>query len=486
MRASPGAILGPARKALPYALLTFLVVLVLQWRHFDSAQYTSKFNTFKHNVLGGDAKCPLDAEYLLGEQYGLKGDVVFHKQCVRATDKKPINRDEVANVSQSLFGHRQDLNLDSDCYSWDAMPCEPIDVAVPSPYPIRKYPEFIFGLATSFDRLVDSVPQLSHWLRDSGVRLVAMLTDAHEREQELDRLTAFYEENGVELVIIKPRDKSLHVNVQHFVVLQDLVEFSTPETKWVGLIDDDTFFPSLYPLGEALGTLNHTIPTYLGALSDNMAALQFFGVMAYGGAGAFLSMPLARELEPHVDTCIRETRAPQGDALLKNCIYSQTSTRLTILNGLQQMDMTGDVSGFYESGTLPLSLHHWKTWHQTPVDHLAKAADFCGDCLLQRWRFGDDTVLVNGYSASEYSDGLGAIDLSKTEGTMNSPENYDWSHGPMREKVDPSKKKTYYLVDASVVGSQLRQVYIHRGQGEGVKDEVLELWWQWNGKPKTG
>jgi hypothetical protein len=238
MRASPGAILGPARKALPYALLTFLVVLVLQWRHFDSAQYTSKFNTFKHNVLGGDAKCPLDAEYLLGEQYGLKGDVVFHKQCVRATDKKPINRDEVANVSQSLFAHRQDLNLDSDCYSWDAMPCEPIDVAVPSPYPIRKYPEFIFGLATSFDRLVDSVPQLSHWLRDSGVRLVAMLTDAHEREQELDRLTAFYEENGVELV---------------------------------------------------------------------------------------------------------------------------------------------------------------------------KAADFCGDCLLQRWRFGDDTVLVNGYSASEYSDGLGAI-----------------------------------------------------------------------------
>lgn len=143
--------------------------------------------------------------------------------------------------------------------------------------------------------------------------------------------------------------------------------------------------------------------------------------------------------------------------------------------------------GFFESGVQPLNLHHWKDWYEAPVVKMALAADFCGWCFLQRWVFGTDSVLSNGYSIVVYPpDVLKSIDLERTEHTFDniygdmSPE-YDFTIGPLREAVPMKDKKSYKLIDAekSEDGRGLRQLYVYRGNREtGELDEVVELIWK--------
>lgn len=217
--------------------------------------------------------------------------------------------------------------------------------------------------------------------------------------------------------MIRPWNMILGANEQHFIIIRDLVWLSTTETKWIAIIDDDTYFPTLYPLALALDKHDANAPTYLGALSENFDQVKNHGFMAFGGAGAFLSIPLARKLESYVDQCLKEDTLDQGDGLLKNCIYRKTKTKLSIMPGLHQLDMKGDLSGFYESGVFPTSLHHWKSWHDAPVDKMGMIGEMCGGCFLQRFKFGSDTVLTNGYSIASYSNGTASIDLSQTEAT---------------------------------------------------------------------
>lgn len=435
----------------------------------------------------------MDAGHLKQGRYDLTKEIVYHKQCIRAFGTDSVDRDQVPDISKSLFDRGQVLDLGAPCQDWHEMPCDPINLHVPLPFPEQRYPELIFGVATSFDRLIDSVPQFAHWLSGSGSLLVAVVVDAAAHNEDFERLTSLFNNHNIDLVIGRSWN-GLGVNEQHFTVIRDIIKYITTETKWIGIIDDDTFFPSLYPLSEVLATQDHMVPAYLGGLSDSLYAIQNHGLMAYGGAGAFLSVPLAKQLEPSIEKCLEESNTAQGDALLKNCIYSQTKTRLTLVPGLNQLDIMGNPDGFYESGRLPLSLHHWKSWHHAPVDMMAKASDFCGDCLLQRWRLGSDTVIANGYSIAVYNDGIEQSDLNRTEGTFDYTHLFDWSLGPFRDKAQEGHKRSYHLIDAEILGNSLRQVYVHRSrddqpsqrltnQGvivpdpEYIRDEVVELWW---------
>ncbi|KAL6862492.1 hypothetical protein ACO1O0_002725 [Amphichorda felina] len=470
---------GLPRRILLVVFLIFFIAFLFTWRdkiHSDVLFFNQSNLPF--GKLTSDAGCPLDLAYLKHERYGLQNDIVFHRQCLRAIRNDGVDRTDVADVPDSVLGRSQDVDLEGDCRVREEMPCDPVEVQVPSPFPAQQYPELLFGVATSFDRLVDSIPQLSHWLANSGARLVAVVVDAAERESDLAQLVALFESHGVELIVARPMRDGLDVNQQHFTVLGDLLAHANEETKWICVIDDDTFFPSLFTLSEALDNYDHTAPAYLGGLSDSMWAIEQHGLLAYGGAGVFMSMPLVRQVVPHIDKCLAEGNTGQGDALLKNCIYAQTDTRLTIMPGLNQLDLRGDTSGFYESGRWPLSLHHWKTWHSAPVDQMARVADFCGGCFLQRWRFGGDTVLANGYSVAVYRGGIAHEDLNTTEATFDNAHLYDWAYGPLRARVDGGAKKSFILVDAERFGQAVRQVYVHRG-GESARDEVLELWWDW-------
>lgn len=297
--------------------------------------------------------CPKDAGYLK-QRHNLTSEVVYYKKCIRAVFDDSVDREDIVDVPDvTIFENGRIVDLGSPCQDWYEMPRELASIRVTPPYPIREYSEFTFGVATRFDRLIDSMPQFQQWLSGSGSRLVAVIVDLDEHVQDIGYLQSLYERFDIDSVICGPFLESLGVNEQHFTIVRDLLKHKTPATKWLGIIDDDTFFPSLYPLSKIMDDQDHNASLYIGALSDSLDSIQHHGTMAYGGAGAFLSLPLTRQLEPLIEECLKQIEVRQGDALLKQCIYNKTETRLTVMPGLNQVDLMGNVDGFYESGRLP-------------------------------------------------------------------------------------------------------------------------------------
>ncbi|KAF5625099.1 hypothetical protein F52700_9474 [Fusarium sp. NRRL 52700] len=419
--------------------------------------------------------CAPTLDHLRRSSYGLTRDIVYQKRCIRPIVDKKLDSQVVSQNPDALIKSGQIVQLDQACEGWTESTCEPVTIKVPPPYPQQDYSGFLFGVATSLDRLNESMSQFESWLGNTHAQLLAIITDPGD-ESKYKQVTEQFHQRGIELSIKDPWNKAITSNEQHFAIVRDLLAHVTPKTQWTAIVDDDTFFPSLYPMSKILGKYDHKLPAYVGGLSENYDAVKHHGYMAFGGAGVFLSPALLRELDPHLEECLKVDHVPQGDGLLKQCIYSKTKTKLTVVKGLHQLDMGGDMSGFYESGRLPMSLHHWKSWHQAPVDKMVKISEFCGSCFLQRFAFGSDTVLTNGYSIVQYSAGLESVDLNKMEGSWEGAEGFDWSLSPMRSKMDRRLKKSYHLVDTEVVGKNIRQIYIHRleddipGPDEKLKD----------------
>ncbi|KAG5917087.1 hypothetical protein E4U42_007391 [Claviceps africana] len=446
--------------------------------------------------------CRSDLDYLRRPEYHLSRHIIYQKRCVRAVRSAANSRDVVDSKPEPLIDPEASrvLDLKSACNgSLPAeSPCEPIALSVPVPFPQRDHSEFLFGVASSAERLEKSIPQFKHWLQGTGARLLAVVMDPDLPDRRMAELTAHFTQSGILFTGTRPRDASIGVNEQHFVAVRDLLQHAGPGIKWGVIIDDDTFFPSLFPVAQVFDKLDASVPAYVGGLSENKVAVGFHGHMAYGGGGVFLSVPLLKLLEPHVESCLGESRIREGDGMLSYCVKEKTGTNFTEVQGLHQLDFGPDVRGFYESGQWPLSLHHWKTWHQAPVDKIAKVAEVCGGCLFQRWRFGSDTVLANGYSITTYKQGTADLQLDRMESTFvdsGKGDDWAWSLGPMRDRIPEEEKKSYLLIDAEFVDDHLRQVYVRRapppppppesaGGGTPIvenesKDEVIELWWDW-------
>lgn len=182
--------------------------------------------------------------------------------------------------------------------------------------------------------------------------------------------------------------------------------------------------------------------------------------------------------------------------LIMECIHAHSHARLTTVEGLWQMDFMGDTAGMYESGRRMLSMHHWKSWHWLPVEKMATVTRICGECFLERFVFdaahehpnreagvpdrSKDVMVLNvGYSINTYAEGL--PDLSRVEQTwdgIHAWQDYEWSVGPLRPRLEKNQKKTWWLKTAfHDEQGGLRQIYLHQGGQEGKDDEVIELIW---------
>ncbi|KAK4151045.1 glycosyltransferase [Chaetomidium leptoderma] len=453
--------------------------------------------------------CGHDWEFLRRKELRLSDNIVYTRRCIKPVHGN-VDRDAIANVTSPLLTGSTNLNLKADCPQSSPPPCEPLSLEVPPAYPAHhdQYHHLLFGVASSYERLQESLPVFAHWLSGTGAQLVVVVSDADNQhhKHDLPALEALYRQYNIAATMMAPKLKQslprvgmtadtklsspAAVEQLHFLLIRDMLEMATPQTQWLGVLDDDTFFPALHPLSLTLRQHDHMRPRWLGVLADNWVSIKSWGFMAYGGAGTFLSVPLAKQLDPLLERCILETAIPSGDGMLKDCIHTHSTTKLTLVDGLYQHDIRGDASGFFESGRRVLSLHHWKSWYRAPVDKMAAITAVCGDCFLQRWRFGGDTLLANGYSISVYRDGLDALDLDRIEGTFDEVDDrYDFVYAPFRPRLAPDEKKSYRLVavddGAAEKGGQqqFRQVYVHRASREDrprveAVDEVVELVWE--------
>ena len=363
----------------------------------------------------------------------------------------------------------------------------------------------IFGISTTLKRLDASLPSLLRWLPHTNAKLFVIVVESEQivesegvervdavaaDPRQKDELQAQMRGQGMDVTLVEPLELQDSFSIKYFSLVEILYSNRNDKTKWISFLDDDTFFPSIPALVTMLAKYDTTQEYYVGALSEIWWAVAHYGMMGFGGAGIFLSIPLAKIMNSNYRHCIETSHTSAGDIRIMECIYLLTETKLTYERDLHQVDVHADLSGIFESGRMPLSLHHWKAGaaslngYNLPMMHLV--ADVCRDCFLQRWQFGSEMILTNGYSLALYPKGiLKGTDMERMEETWDEVppvENSfnrgtDHSLGPTRQRMKPEEEKIQYvLIDSAVTEEGVRQSYLHPGV-DGDIDSLLELFW---------
>jgi len=457
--------------------------------------------------------CSINATRLkaLQEKYTL-GDKLEYGQRYIKIKREDIPRKPLTNVRQPLFPEDFEVvelaNLPAQSSCW-----APLELPVSnSPYPNSvNASDLLFGISTTYKRLYDEkitpIKEWAYWLTDgngnsNGAGLILRLIDA--TEAQLNTTRRDLANLGMDVQVFNT-ESSIEMAKRYLSLLPALYhDLERKPRKWLAMCDDDTFFPSMHRLLAQLGTYNHAADLYIGTLSEDVNNIQRHGSQAFGGAGVFFSTHLAGIVAENFDTCstpakIKEADSgwgPQGDILLRKCVYEHTEVSLTLLRELHQLDFTGDPAGFYESGIAPLSLHHFKggTWHSAEPYEGAKITKVCGeDCFLQRFLFSDDFLVSNGFSVAYYPGGV-TVDLNQMERTFHAlPDDNGWNLdmmlGPGRHALaETGRKVAWELKESNMENGHLRQTYVRHfndwrwkespgGKDMFELDGILELVW---------
>ncbi|KAK7921289.1 hypothetical protein PG985_009311 [Apiospora marii] len=450
---------------------------------------------------------------VLQAKYQLENGFEYFKRYVKI-NREPIARKTMTKLQQDFLPtafKTIDFNY-PDAYGEEKC-TPPLEVSVPeSPYPTSgNLSDFMFGVSTTFKRFSSSktspVNEWTYWLTDgkgksNGGKLVLLLLDASE-EQILEAKTILTE-RGVD-VDVYHSDSRMEMAVRYLTLVPTLYNHpERPNKKWLVTCDDDTFFPSVHKLTQKFEEYDPTEPLYIGTLSEDVNNVDRHGSQAFGGAGVFLSVPLAAQVQANYESCkseakIRESNSgwgPQGDILLRKCIYENSDVRLSVLHGLYQLDLYGDPSGFYEAGLQPISLHHFKGggWHSALPWQYTKIAHICGeDCTFQRFRTKDDFVLSTSFSVVKYPKGVD-FNMNQMERTFAAaPQDKGWNLDYVFDPQRPSLLKTgrkisWDLQEATVNDDNtVTQIYVRKANDwrwvdpentpMSQNDGIIELVW---------
>ena len=427
----------------------------------------------------------------------VKFPVKYARRDINVGFHSRARRPSVTEIDQPLFPKVQIVDPEKDPILEHCMP--PLLLELPS-FPHNESVDasnVLFGMSTMLSRLEDSIPFLERWLAHTDAHFFVMVVNSEEdRKPDKEKMKALQSQmrdRGIKTTLVEPLDENDDMAHRYFSVVKLLYSKRDEATEWIGLVDDDTFFPSMHSLINMLGFYDPKLPQYVGGISEEWWSIVLYGLMAFGGAGLFLSLPMAALIDSQYHSCQQQSGSSAGDMRIVECINWHSTVKLTPIPDLHQVDMGGDLSGIYESGWRPLSLHHWKgEWWDDgrkdryfPLNVMHLVADVCGECFLQRWRFGRDTVLSNGFSIATYPKGIRSEELRKPEHTWLGPRpvadtfnpGYVHSIGEIREPLRKEEEKVQYMfLDAEVVEGKVRQYYLHRGVGEDL-DTVIELTW---------
>ncbi|KHN95546.1 Fringe-like protein [Metarhizium album ARSEF 1941] len=453
--------------------------------------------TGDHNISGipnsFSLNCSADLPHLqnIMKKYNLDESLQYLKRYIRFTRVEGLERKRMTKVSENLLNAAfKTIHVNKHYYPQDS--CEkPLEVQVPAsglPSSVNAS-DFMFGVSTTFKRFMDPettpINEWIYWLTDSrghsnGGKLLLMLLDASD--DNLQEVANLLGDVGIDVDVYRS-DSSLEMAVRYLSLVPTLYTHpDAPRKKWLVTCDDDTFFPSMHELIERLGKFDDTREMYIGTLSEDVGAIERHGSQAFGGGGVFLSLPLAERITELFGSCTTEQKVlesnsgwgPQGDILLRKCIYENTHTRLTSFWDLWQLDIVGDPSGFYEWGIKPLSLHHYRGsgWHKAKPGMYTKIAHTCGeDCTLMRFQTEDDFI-ISGYSIAHYPEGV-TFDPNQMEATLHAaPEdkgwNLDFMMGPSRQNLERTGKKIAWQLEESEVQSDgsVLQTYTRKHKDE--------------------
>ncbi|KAK5632427.1 hypothetical protein RRF57_008141 [Xylaria bambusicola] len=434
--------------------------------------------------------CSVDGNYMaqLKTKYELMDNFQYFKRYVKI-NRQPIKRKSITLLDQEFLPGNvlKNINLQNPNYGNEKC-IEPLNVYVPeSPYPATgNLSDFMFGVSTTFKRFsgekTSPVSEWTYWLTDgkgnsNGGKLILLLLDA--TEEQITHARTVLRNAGID-VDVYHSDSTMEMAVRYLTLIPTLYNHpDRRQKKWLVSCDDDTFFPSVHKLVQRFEEYDPHQQLYIGVLSEDINNVDRHGSQAFGGAGVFLSVPLAEQITRDYETCktdekIKESNSgwgPQGDILLRKCIYENTDVRLSVLHGLYQLDLYGDPSGFYEAGLSPISLHHFKGggWHSAMPWEYTKIAHICGeDCTFLRFQTSDDFIISTGFSIAHYPLGVD-FNLQQMERTFAAaPQDKGWNLDYVFDPQRPSLLKTgrkisWDLQEATVTpDNTLRQIFVRK------------------------
>ncbi|KAM7204241.1 glycosyltransferase [Naviculisporaceae sp. PSN 640] len=458
-------------------------------------------------------KCDYDMDRLKRwqEEYRLQDEFEFTKRYIQPV-RQNIRRSSMTRIHQKLLLNELKVVDVKKQYQPEKCP-EPLVVPVTqSPFPsMANASDFMFGVSTTYQRFTDPktspIDEWTYWLTDgkgnsNGGKLILMLLGATmvQLEAAYDKLAAY----GIDVDVYQS-DPTTVMAVRYLTLVPTMYHHPARiNKKWLVTCDDDTYFPSFHALAERFEQYDYERPMYIGTLSEDVNNIERHGSQAFGGAGVFLSVPMAETIANKFDTCATDQKikeadsgwGPQGDIMLRKCIYENSEVKLTTLNDLWQLDLYGDPSGFYESGIKPLSLHHYRGggWHIAHPWQYTKVAHICGeDCTLQRFHTDDDFIISNSFSVAYYPKGTN-LDFHQFERTFGAaPDdkgwNLDYKMGPQRPSLHRTGRKMSWDLQTAIwnADGSLSQVYVRKhddwrwkmpdGSPMSDRDGVMELIW---------
>ncbi|CAG8970734.1 hypothetical protein HYALB_00001516 [Hymenoscyphus albidus] len=500
----------------PLLLAVFLTVLfgILFTGRYgvkEGSQLKPHIEKVEHFLRPAGPKAPCEEHLGWLEPYSFSYPINYVSRDIIAVPDPESQRPPLTVINEPLLADFSTVDLSQSQTLRNSKCLPPLSLKVSRvAVPPQDASNMIFGMQTTMGRLKSTVKHLARWLPNTNARLFAIVIENEETPADDAAMKALEKEfldQGMNVTVMHPVSPTDNFPQRYFSLVSVMYKARTEKTDWVVCIDDDTFFPSMHDLAAMLKDHDPKKQQYIGSLSEDWWAVNHYGLMGFGGAGILLSTPLAKVVDEFTPWCKSHLRTSAGDISVMDCVYDHSTTKLTHIAGLHQVDMHGDLSGFYESGREMLSLHHWKegsaAGYKLEMEKMHLVANICDNCFLQRWQFKNEFILSNGFSIAQYPQGqisgkkpggvLGTgvggsvdkIDLQAMEHTWGDDINVLHSLHPVRDKLPDDVKIGYKLLDSMLVDSDaegqkvkdvVRQVYFKEG-GEGVKDTVMVLNW---------
>ncbi|BGP56139.1 hypothetical protein JCM8202v2_003750 [Rhodotorula sphaerocarpa] len=381
----------------------------------------------------------------------------------------------------------------------------------------------MFGMSTPPDRVLWNLPVWSQWLpkfsnapldtsdpaATSELPLVLVLMPEPNPTEAARSREAVEEASTLGMYVeMRPREAD-RFETRYFALAEEMwIEAERREqkegvrTEWFIFADDDTFYPDFASLTRLLTKYDPDEEWLIGTLSEAQKQVAQWGHIAYGGAGIILSRRVVEKMNASGvwEGCLRKYGASfGGDAMITHCAADamdrDVKEALTLEPTLHQLDIRGDGTGFFQSGFLFTSIHHWGSWftlfppwHESGqgdlrggVKLVGKAAKAVGgDNWGRRYVFEAGRVVVAlGYSVTIEAKPVTEDDLAKSEHTWWDFETFHPTRAAQEEFKD---KRTYYLTAVR----QLDSTGVYRLEHKNREGERVDVLWDQRDNRRTG
>ncbi|KAK0375531.1 hypothetical protein CLIM01_07138 [Colletotrichum limetticola] len=445
------------------------------------------------------------SDYLreFAERHSLTQNISWYSQRIRVVPEAP-QRFPTTNIKRA-FADKEFQNIRWDDENFDMYPegdANDLPVATSILPGAVDASDLLFGISTTYKRLTNANDSLimdwQRWLtnghgKSNGATVVVTLYRATSGEawEIYEKLQAF----GIDATVVpleKKRDKpSRYLDL--VTILMDVNEALTEQEhgkKYFGLLDDDIFLPTPGQLTQRLSKFDTSSPYYIGLPSERPDwSVENDTAVTHGGGAIFLTPPGAL-LVSHLPCRPEEGftgNHTKWDSILHDCVTTHTDLSFHVLPSFYSpTDALYNIqAATYDLGISPLTLRHYKSRHRFDPSQGHAVTSVCGEaCFLQRFRFADDWVLVNGYSLTHYCAGSEVVPMEADADLQGAMQYGQEAEMPLGEGIvlhDSTEDKevvtwrgtrNVWLLLDSVVGEkgEVWQVYVKRRGGSGFMD----------------